>query len=81
MKALFLSISQNISLPTESVIGIFDMDTSTLSPDTRAFLRSSQSKEILISDVTDIPKSFVLSDSGVFLSQLSSQTLASRGKG
>ncbi|MBQ8742130.1 MAG: DUF370 domain-containing protein [Clostridia bacterium] len=80
IRPLFLSVSQSSSLSCDSVIGIFDMDTSTVSPDTRAFLRSSQSESKLFSDVTDIPKSFVVSDKGVTLSQLSSQTLASRSK-
>ena len=80
MKALYLSISQNISVPTEDIIGIFDMDNSTTSPDTRSFLRISQSEKRLTSDVLDIPKSFIVTADKVYLSQLSSQTLVGRGE-
>ena len=80
MKALFLNISQNISVPTEKIIGIFDMDNSTVSPDTRSFLRTSQSEKKLVSDVRDIPKSFVVTSDRVYLSQLSSHTLEGRGE-
>lgn len=78
MKSFFLSVSQNISIENENIIGIFDMDTSTVSPDTRSFLRASQAKGELISDVRDIPKSFVVTGNKVYLSQLSSQTLVGR---
>ena len=80
MKAFFLSISQNISVPTENIIGIFDMDNSTMSPDTRSFLRTSQAEKKLVSDVRDIPKSFVVTIDKVYLSQLSSHTLEGRGE-
>ena len=78
MKPFYLGISQNTSVDTKSIIGIFDMDTSTISPDTRSFLRVSQANGRLISKVTDIPKSFVLTSDSVYLSQLSSQTLYGR---
>ena len=78
MKNLFLSVSQSISVPSESIVGIFDMDTSTLSSDTRSFLRASQAEKRLISDVRDIPKSFVVTTDAVYLSQVSSQTLEKR---
>ncbi|MBE6608353.1 MAG: DUF370 domain-containing protein [Ruminococcaceae bacterium] len=80
MKALYLNISQSISVPTENIIGIFDMDNSTVSPDTRSFLRISQSEKRLLSDVRDIPKSFVVTSDKVYLSQLSSHTLVGRGE-
>ena len=80
MKALYLNISQSISVPTENIIGIFDMDNSTVSPDTRSFLRISQSEKRLLSDVRDIPKSFVVTAYKVYLSQLSSHTLEGRGE-
>ena len=80
MKALYLNISQNISVPTEDIIGIFDMDNSTVSPDTRSFLRLSQSEKKLTSDVRDIPKSFVVTSDKVYLSQVSSHTLVGRGE-
>ena len=78
MKPFFLGISQECAIDTESIVGIFDMDTSTVSSDTRSFLRESQSKEKLVSRVRDIPKSFVVTFDKVYLSQLSSQTLYGR---
>lgn len=78
MKPFFLGISQEMSVDTKNIVGIFDMDTSTVSLDTRSFLRVSQSKGRLISRVKDIPKSFVVTSDKVYLSQLSSQTLYGR---
>ncbi len=78
MKSLYIGISQNISVSSEKIIGIFDMDNSTVSSDTRAFLRLAQSKGKLISDVRDIPKAFVVTDDRVYLSQFSAHTLEGR---
>lgn len=78
MKSFFVGISPNTSIDTEDIIGIFDMDTSTISVETRSFLRNAQGKEKLVSDVRDIPKSFVVTKEKVYLSQLSSLTLAGR---
>ena len=78
MKPFYLGISQNTSLDVKSIVGIFDMDTSTISPETRSFLRVSQANERLVSKVSDIPKSFVVTSEYVYLSQLSSQTLCGR---
>lgn len=78
MKNFYLHVSQAISVPAEKIIGIFDMDSSTVSGETRSFLRLSQSKNDLISDVMDIPKAFVVTPEKIYLSQLSSHTLAGR---
>ena len=79
MKTGFLHISQKKTLPEDDIIGIFDMDTSTVSPDTRSFLRNSQKTGKLFSETDDIPKSFVLTFPGnVYLSRLSPQTLGKR---
>ena len=78
MRPLFLSISQSISIDTESIVGIFDMDTSTVSADTRSFLRASQAEKNLISDVRDIPKSFAVTKDKVYMSQLAPKSLYGR---
>jgi hypothetical protein len=51
-----------------------------MSLDTRSFLRTSQAEKKLVSDVRDIPKSFVVTIDKVYLSQLSSHTLEGRGE-
>jgi hypothetical protein len=59
----------------EDVIGVFDMDTSTISPETRRFLRGSEQAKRLRSVAKDIPKSFVLTENTVYLAQPSPTSL------
>ena len=81
---MYLHLGQNIVVPEASVIGIFDMDKTTASHITRAFLNRAD-KDGRITAVTDeLPKAFVVCSvsSGVeiYLSQLSSQTLLKRSE-
>ncbi|MGM9648112.1 MAG: extracellular matrix regulator RemB [Eubacteriales bacterium] len=64
---MFLHLSQACVLDKRDVIGVFDMDTATISPDSRKFLRESERKKRLHSVAKDIPKSFVLTENAVYL--------------
>ncbi len=57
---MYLHLSKKKKILSKGIIGIFDMDTATQSRDTRAFLKEMQREGNVISDVGDIPKSFVL---------------------
>ena len=55
-----LSLGAGVSVPTEEILGIFDMDTATVSPVTKKFLNTAQ-KQGRVSVVGDeLPKSFVV---------------------
>ena len=69
----------------DEIIGIFDMDTSTLSKTTCAYLAACEKKGRVINVSMELPKSFVLcqSDTGevtVYISQISSSTLLKRSR-
>ena len=82
----FLHVGHNKSLRAKNIVGIFDMDTSTVSRVTRDFLAKAQKKGLVINVTDEIPKSFILTDKnkerkpGVIISQLSAQTLRERLK-
>ncbi len=92
--AVFLHIGSGKSIKTGDIVGIFDMDTSTVSRVTRGFLNESQKKEELSSVTADIPKSFIVVNKKinrvrkeykerapkVIISQLAVQTLYERQK-
>ena len=66
-------------------IVIFDMDTSTLSKTTCAYLAACENKGRVVKVSMELPKSFVLcrSDKGeitVYISQISSSTLLKRSR-
>ena len=80
---MYLSIGNDMAVRDKSIIGIFDMDNTSTSKRTRAFLsRAEQEGKVVPCD--DLPKSFVLSvEYGmdrVHLSALSTSTLEKRMK-
>ena len=81
---MYLHLGQNIVVPESSIIGIFDLDNTTGSHITRGFLSQAEKNGIIISISDELPKSFVVcsekSETTVYLSQLSSQTLLRRSE-
>lgn len=58
--AIFLHVGHSKSVRTRDIVGIFDMDTSTVSRVTKNFLNTSQKKDEVENTTTEIPKSFIL---------------------
>ena len=78
---MYLHLGQDFLLHTRDLIGIFDMETATLSRHTRAFLRRAETEGAVVSLSNDLPKSFVLADwpdEAVFISPISTATLKKR---
>lgn len=75
---MFISITHDFSVDDSQVIGIFDLDNSTRSADTRRFLRESEKKGSVRSRTRDIPKSFLLCDGFVCLVQTASSPMKKR---
>ena len=80
---MYLSIGNDMSVRSSSVVGIFDMDNTTTSKRTRGFLATAQ-KEGQIISCDDLPKSFVVTVeygmTKVYESTLSAATLEKRLK-
>lgn len=57
---MFLHVGNNKNIRTSSVIGIFDMDNTTVSAVTRRYLGAKQREKLVWSVSYDIPKSFIL---------------------
>lgn len=80
---MYLHLGQDKVVRTDEVIGIFDLDNTTVSKSTRQFLAAAQKKNCVVSVTADLPKSFVVCGRGregaqVYLSQISSATLRKR---
>ena len=76
---MYLHLGQNTVVRTREILGIFDLDTTTVSAKTRAFLKTAQNAGKVISVSQELPKSFILCENGnVYISQLSPATLLSR---
>ena len=80
---MYLSLGNDMAVRDSSVVGIFDMDNTTTSKRTRAFLTHAE-KEGLVIPCDDLPKSFVVTAEygfqKVHLTALSSSTLEKRMK-
>lgn len=81
---MYLFLGGDVSVWENDVIGVFDMDNTTIAKSTREFLSRSQKEGKVINVTFDLPKSFCLIDEGgkekVYISQLSPATLKKRGK-
>lgn len=76
---MFLHAGNNKSLRLKEIIGIFDMDTATVSNDTKSFLKKKEKSNRTEAAVNELPKSFILTDKGeVVFSQISTSSLIGR---
>lgn len=79
---MYLHLGQNTVVLIKDVIGIFDMETSTISRTTRDTLAVAQRSGEVVNVSMEMPKSFVLCKNGekttVYITQISSSTLLKR---
>ena len=57
---MFLHIGSNQNVRTSEILGIFDMDTATVAPQTKRFLSRAQRDGGIVNVSDDLPKSFVV---------------------
>ncbi len=81
---MYLHLGKEVIIRTREVLGIFDLDTSTLSRATRDYLARAEKAGRVVSVTDELPKSFIVTASPadgahtVFLSQISAGTLKKR---
>lgn len=85
---MYLHLGRETLLNTKDMIGLFDLDTSTLSKNTRDFLSKAEKAGQVKNVSTELPKSFVVkagrkakkTGQTVYISQLGASTLKKRTK-
>ncbi len=81
---MFLHLGENTVISTENLVGIFDMDNTTVSKTTRDYLAKMQKDKKIVDVSFDLPKSFILcrdkktGEDVVYISPISTQTLLKR---
>ncbi len=80
---MYLHLGNNVAIPTEDIIGIFDLDNVTTSKHTKKFLRSAEDEGMVVAVGDDLPRSLVLccpkgSWQQVYISPLSPAALVGR---
>lgn len=81
---MYLNIGQE-ELLKKDIIGIFDLDTSTVSKKTRDFLEKAQKDGKVVTLSYELPKSFIIESKkgkkeNVYISQFSAATLLGRSE-
>ena len=81
---MYLHLGQEMVVANEEIIGIFDLETTTISKITRDFLTGCEKRHEVINVTEELPKSFILCSPGrgkeqkVYISQISTGTLEKR---
>jgi len=82
---MYLHIGGNHVIDRRDIIGVFDIEKSTISNITREYLRKQEKRGRVVTIVSDMPKSFVVvnkdDDIYVYLSSISPLTLKKRYEG
>lgn len=81
---MYVHLGVDSVVKEDDIIGIFDLDSTTVSKHTRKFLNEAEKQKKVINVSFELPKSFVLcgkkKNTLVYISQLSSSTLYKRSK-
>ena len=82
---MYLSIGNDQLIPVRRIIGVFDLEITSQSKRTRAFLARAEQDGVVLDACEDVPKSFLVCDHPyhrqiVYLSQLGSKTLLGRAE-
>lgn len=78
---MYLHLGQETVLRTREILGVFDLDTATVSKHTRAFLASAEKRGQVVNVTSELPKSFIVTcgpKPAVYISQISAATLKKR---
>lgn len=83
---MYLHLGQETVLQTNKIIGLFDLDTSTVSKKTRDFLTLAEKRGEVVNVTGELPKTFVVAApkkrgrQTVYITQISTATLEKRNK-
>lgn len=83
---MYLHLGQGTVIKTSDLIGLFDLDNSTVSKKTRDFLTLAEKRGQVVNVTDDLPKTFAVNapknskKQTVYISQISTVTLEKRSK-
>lgn len=82
---MYVHLGRDTTVTDRSLVGIFDLDTSTVSRHTVNFLKQAEQKNLVVMVADDLPKSFVICDENkkkaVYVTQIAAQTIEKRLRG
>ena len=79
---MYLHIGSSMTVRDSAVVGIFDLENTTISKHTRAFLKQAEDNGEVVAVAEDLPRAFVLTEEfgmeRVYLTQLSAAAIERR---
>ena len=79
---MYLHIGSSMTVRDSAIVGIFDLENTTISKHTRAFLKQAEDNGEVVAVAEDLPRAFVLTEEfgmeRVYLSQLSAAAIERR---
>lgn len=77
---MYLYLGGDIVVKTDDIIGIFDMDTSTVNKSTRDYLAKAEKEKRIVNVNYELPKSFIVCEDKIYVCPLNTATLLKRSK-
>lgn len=79
---MYLHLGGEVTVPQAAVVGIFDLEGTSVSARTREFLRAAEKRGEVVNVTYEMPRSFVVTrrdgKTQVYICQLSAATLRKR---
>ncbi|MDE5964716.1 MAG: DUF370 domain-containing protein [Eubacterium sp.] len=77
---MYIYLGGDIAISTKDIIGIFDMDTSTVNKATRDYLSKAEKEKKVVYVNYELPKSFIVCRDKIYVCPLNTATLLKRCK-
>jgi len=81
---MYIHIGGEYMIKKESIVGIFDLENTTISKATKEYLKDKEKKHIIINVNEEMPKTFIIleekGDKKVYITSISSKTIKKRFK-
>lgn len=77
---MYVYLGGDIAVSTKDILGIFDMDTSTVNKATRDYLSNAEKNKKVIYVNYELPKSFIVCRDKIYVCPLNTATLLKRCK-
>ncbi|MEG2295306.1 MAG: DUF370 domain-containing protein [Oscillospiraceae bacterium] len=82
MVGIYLHVGNDVLVKTQTIVGIFDIETTSISKITKKYLALAQKKGEIITVTNEIPKTFIVcmqdTKTKIYISQISCATLRKR---
>lgn len=77
---MYIYLGGDTAIKTSDILGIFDMDTSTVNKATRDYLSNAEKNKQVVYVNYELPKSFIVCKDKIYICPLNTATLLKRCK-